>query len=61
VGLRSAVFVIADWLRRGPGTRRTMRLELDGDALGLSQVSAAEQARLIELFVSKHAMSEGEQ
>jgi hypothetical protein len=30
-------------------------LELDGDALELSQASAADQERLIELFVSRHA------
>jgi hypothetical protein len=60
VGLRSVVSVIADRLRRGSGTRRTVRLELDGDALELSQVSA-DQARPIELFVSEHAMGEGEQ
>jgi hypothetical protein len=54
-GLRSVVSAIKDWLRRGEGTRRTVRLELDGDALELSQASAADQERLIELFVSRHA------
>jgi hypothetical protein len=58
-GLRSVVSVIRDWLRRGEGTRRTVRLELDGDALELSQASAADQARLIELFVSRHTWGEG--
>jgi len=57
-GLRSVVSVINDWLRRGQGTGRTVRLELDGDALELSQASAADQARLIELFVSRHATGE---
>jgi hypothetical protein len=41
------------------GTRRTVRLELDGDALELSQASAADQQRLIELFVSRHTTGEG--
>src|SRR5438034_1026572 len=36
-GLRSMVSVIRDWLRRGDRTRRTVRLEVDGDALSLSQ------------------------
>jgi hypothetical protein len=54
-GLRSVVSAIRDWLRRGEGTRRTVRLELAGDALELSQASAADQQRLIELFVSRHA------
>jgi hypothetical protein len=54
-GLRSVVTAIREWLRRGDGTRRMVRLELDGDALELSEVSAAEQDRLIGLFVSRHA------
>ena len=58
-GLRSVVSAIRDWLRRGEGTQRTVRLELDGDALELSQASAADQARLIELFVARHATGEG--
>jgi hypothetical protein len=54
-GLRSVMPAITDWLRRGEGTRRTVRLELDGDALELSQASAADQERLIELFVSRQS------
>jgi hypothetical protein len=57
-GLRSVVSAIRDWLRRGEGIRRTVRLELDGDALELSQASEADQERLIELFVSRHATGE---
>jgi hypothetical protein len=55
------VSVISDWLRRGKGTGRTVRLELGGDALELSQVSAADQARLIDLFVSRHVIGESGQ
>ena len=58
-GLRSVVSAIRDWLRRGDGTRRTVRLEIDGDALELSQASAADQHRLVELFVSRHATGQG--
>ena len=58
-GLRSVVSTIRDWLRRGDGTQRTVRLELGGDALELSQASAADQERLIELFVRRHAAGEG--
>jgi hypothetical protein len=58
-GLRAVVSAISTWLRRGEGTRRTVRLELDGDALELSQASAADQERLIELFVSRHATGKG--
>jgi hypothetical protein len=53
-GLRSVVSAVRDWLRRGEGTRRTVRLELDGDALELSQASPADQERLIDLFVTRH-------
>ncbi len=60
-GLRAVVSVIGAWLGRGQGTRRTVRLELDGDALELSQASAADQAQLIKLFVSRHAAGEGGQ
>ncbi len=53
-GLRSVVSVIAGWLGRGEGKGRAVRLELGGDALELSQASAADQERLIELFVRRH-------
>jgi|ERR1019366_4583347 hypothetical protein len=53
-GLRLVVNAISKWLRRGEGTRR-VRLELDGDALELSEASAADQERLIGLFVGRHA------
>jgi hypothetical protein len=53
-GLGSVVAGIRAWLRRGDGARRSVRLELDGDALELSEASAQEQERLIELFVSRH-------
>jgi hypothetical protein len=53
-GLRAVVAAIRAWLGRGDGTRRTVRLELGGDALELSQASAADQERLIGLFISRH-------
>jgi hypothetical protein len=53
-GLGSVVAGIRAWLRRGDGVRRSVRLELDGDARELSEASAQEQERLIELFVSRH-------
>ena len=53
--LQSVISVIQNWLRRGEGTGRGVRLELGGDALELSQASAADQERLIELFVRRHA------
>ena len=54
-GLRQIVSAIRKWLARGEGARRTVRLEIDGDALELSEASAADQERLIGLFVSRHA------
>jgi hypothetical protein len=60
-GLQSVVSAVRDWLRRGDGPRRTVRLELSGDALELSQASAADQERLIELFVRRHTAGEGVQ
>jgi hypothetical protein len=54
-GLRSVVSAIQAWLSRGSGVRRTIRLELGGDALELSQASAADQERLIGLFISRHS------
>ncbi len=53
--LASVITTIRGWLARSPGPVRTVRLELGGDVLELSQASAAEQQRLIELFVARHA------
>lgn len=58
-GLASVVSAIRDWLRRGSGARRSVRLELGGDALELSQASTADQDRLIGLFISRHTTAEG--
>ena len=56
-GLRAVVGAVRAWLGRGVGTRRTVRLELGGDVLELSEATVADQQRLIELFVSRHAES----
>jgi hypothetical protein len=56
-GPRSVVSAIRDWLRRAEGKGRAVWLEL-GDALGLSQTSMADQERLIELLIRKHATGE---
>jgi hypothetical protein len=54
-GLRSVVNAVREWLLRGDGAQRTVRLELGGDALELGDASAADQERLIGLFISRHA------
>ncbi|MEV6303288.1 hypothetical protein AB0M02_28015 [Actinoplanes sp. NPDC051861] len=57
--LRAVVQTIQSWLGRGRGVTRTVRLELGGDVLELSEVSAGEQQRLIDLFVRKHSAEDG--
>ena len=56
-GVRNVVGAIRGWLAQGGGSKRTVRLELDGDVLELSEVTEKEQTRLIELFVTRHAGS----
>jgi hypothetical protein len=58
-GLRAVVLAVRNWLARGQGTRRTVRLEIGGDVLELSEASAADQRRLVDLFVSRHAAGGG--
>ncbi|MFC7531848.1 hypothetical protein [Actinoplanes sp. GCM10030250] len=54
--LRQVVQTVQGWLGRGRGgVRRTVRLELGGDVLELSEVSETEQQRLVDLFVRRHA------
>lgn len=57
-GIRSVVLAIKDWLLRGDDTGRMVRLELNGDTLELSRASTADQERLIDLFISRHATGE---
>ena len=54
-GLAAVVTAIRGGCPGHQAPLRTVRLELDGDALELSQASADQQDRLIELFVSRHA------
>lgn len=54
-GVRNVVAAIRRWLAQGNRAKRTVRLELEGDVLELSEVTETEQSRLIELFVSRHA------
>jgi hypothetical protein len=53
--LPSVIGAIRAWLARGHGPKRTVRVEIGGDVLELSEASVADQDRLIDLFVSKHA------
>jgi hypothetical protein len=60
-GLRAVISTVRAWLARGGGIRRTVRLEIGGDALELSEVTAADQDRLIGLFIGRHAREEAGQ
>jgi hypothetical protein len=55
--LRSVIHIVRGWVTRGEGAARTVRLELGGDVLQISNASAADQDKLIELFVDRHAPS----
>lgn len=57
--LRAVVAAVRKWLTRGEGVRRTVRLEIDGDVLELSEASAADQDRLIDVFIRRHAAPDG--
>lgn len=53
-GLSAVVSAVRAWLTRGGRTHRSVRLELGGDVLELSDASAADQDQLIRLFISRH-------
>jgi hypothetical protein len=59
-GLAAVVRAVRSWLARGGSVKRTVRLEIGGDVLELSEASVADQDRLIALFVSRHSISDGE-
>ncbi|MFI5894045.1 hypothetical protein ACIA5D_28490 [Actinoplanes sp. NPDC051513] len=52
--LGPVVQAVRNWLGRGQNTRRTVRLEIGGDVLELSEATEADQQRLIDLFVTRH-------
>ncbi|MFK0247648.1 hypothetical protein ACIQUM_23380 [Amycolatopsis azurea] len=54
-GLRSVVTAVREWLSRGGRVKRTVRLEIDGDVLELSEATLADQDKLVDLFVSRHS------
>jgi hypothetical protein len=55
-GLKDVVTVVRAWLARGGRVRRTVRVSIGGDVLELSEVSRAEQTRLVDLFVERHSV-----
>lgn len=58
--LRTVVSTVRVWLARGHSEAHKVRLEIDGDVLDLSVATTAEQERLIDLFVTRHAASQHE-
>jgi hypothetical protein len=54
-GLDALVTTIKGWLSRGGDVRRTVRIELGGDVLELSEATTADQEQLVKLFVSRHS------
>lgn len=60
-GLSAVIAAVREWLARIGGGRRSVRLEIDGDALELSNATAANQDRLIGLFIDRHAVGAKEQ
>ena len=51
--INDIITVVRAWLPRG-SARRTVRVEVDGDVLELSNASAAQQDELVDLFVRRH-------
>lgn len=52
--LQAITFTVRNWLTRRDGTSRAVRMELDGDALELSDATEADQAILVDLFIARH-------
>lgn len=52
--LNEVVTVVRGWLSRGDKVRRTVKIEIGGDTLELSEASPADQDRLIDIFVRQH-------
>lgn len=59
-GLSAVISAVRAWLARGGKAPRRVRLEIGGDALELYAASAADQDRLIGLFIGRHTTGESE-
>ena len=58
-GLRAVLLAVRKWMGRGDGTRRTVRLEMGGDVLELSEATATDQERLVDVFVRRYTVDTG--
>jgi hypothetical protein len=52
--LRSVIAAIQAWLPRGTGHPRSVRIEIDGDSIELSNATRTDEAQLVALFVNRH-------
>ncbi|MEU6867147.1 hypothetical protein ABZ924_28535 [Streptomyces sp. NPDC046876] len=52
--LREVLHAVMDWWRRSR-SRPTIRLEMDGDVLEISEASTGQVDRSFELFVNRHS------
>ncbi len=52
--LRSVIAAIQAWLPRGLGRARSVRIEIDGDELVLTDATRTDQAQLVALFINRH-------
>ena len=50
-GLTALLTSLRGWLRRGTGDTRSVRIEVGGDVFELTDASAEEQARLLQVFL----------
>jgi hypothetical protein len=54
VHLAPVVQAVREWLARTPQLPRTVRIQVDGDVLEMSNASTDEQETLVDLFVARH-------
>jgi hypothetical protein len=59
-GLRAVVAAVRNWLARDSTATRSVRLEIGGDVLELSDATVADQDRLVALFISRHSVADSE-
>lgn len=57
-GLRAILAAVTSWLSRGE-SGRSVRLEVDGDVLEISQASKEDEARLVDVFIQRHTKKAG--
>lgn len=53
--LRTVISTVRGWLTRSPAGGRSVKIEVDGDVLELSNASREDQDRLVAMFLARHA------